>query len=297
MAAPPPRPLFRQGGFNQPKVLSQKMIDFFNEADLGPLYNSTGEIILDDINDALIFLNCNVEGDPNAFCGISTHGVNLILMATYVKHNNLVRLARINQEKEFNEYDGNWFGADHLLLKYFGTKIDTIARESQQHMAAYGEVEGQLTKRDDKGRIYTGTAGFYLHGPDMLSWSDISKLISDESTVQNDVVNPNLEQFRERNVDDTQLDQLDEYYDLVEIFHRNHPGHSIAYVQYAIDIIGNGSNDNLEPIYAANPPLYARMIIDNLSQELKISNKIIRNEDNHLYRITPRTKSARYQPT
>lgn len=242
MTAEPLPPLVRYVGSN-PKdramFLPDKVINFLKEADFGPLYvyppkgerHPTLDQLTDgDVADRLFFLNQEIEGSPNATYGIASTDIVNTLVRIYL------------EEKGLNWKSKDVIPEDHLLNKYFGNEI-------REHLVETG------------GRIGRFPGSFT---------EDLSPLTSPGNKERNEFIDI----FDPENASRVQLEQYQVYFAHVRHYNDAHI-HSesrdkllVPYIDIACRLVGGGCEDNLDPIYNANPLLYIRALLDNLQQDL-----------------------------
>lgn len=209
---------------DHPKVLSQKLIDFLNEANFGPLYVNPDDMSPPSrIRDTLFFLNREIDGELNATYGIARNDIIDKLINMYIK--------------------GIDVRSDQLLNKYFAYEVKTSYAGGVFFPSRFiRSIHRNLEKMDQ----YNG---------------DVNEFV-------------NI--FKTYNATNAQRDQAGEYYTQIEQIRRrgeNGFGEYIEYIEIACHLVGGGCEDNLDPIYEANPLLYIRVLLDNLDQDLAESNK------------------------
>ena len=176
------------GGFSAPSFMSQNMLDFLSQVDLGALYNADGSVAADDIKGVMQFL---VEASP--MYRVVSPSTVMILFSIYNMTYGLNRLSRRNQEAAArgDKQSGSWLGADENLMQYFGQDIETATAKGQVQLdleIRNGGGVGQVRRfkadgvtpappvKANKDGIFKPkpTQLFYPFSSDNFQWSNIS---------------------------------------------------------------------------------------------------------------------------
>ncbi len=120
MKKKPRRRVSPNSGLRKPIRVNDNMINFVKAADFG---NVRGK---NDISGTALNNYLNLLTSQKVTTSILLNS----LFNIYVARNNLVAVARDNQNKTPDQQSGIIFGADQLMLQWFGTSFDAMERES-----------------------------------------------------------------------------------------------------------------------------------------------------------------------
>lgn len=238
--------LYQQIYGNFPETMDPREFVFIRDVEFGPLYDEDGIIILDDLKDSLFFLDYNIDGDPNRTYRIASKNIIQTLFKIYITYNDLYKLAQSNQNLPPSQYNKQYFGDDGIISKYF-------PRLAPRVDIKYRDEHPRDIRIDIISRIFQDRGG-----------------IIDEKT-------PYASVFDSRLATPDQLYQIKKYNTNIDFYKEQNNNNHIPFIDIASKIVGgknevqlSGEND-LMPVYDANPPLYMQVLVHELEQDLKNS--------------------------
>jgi hypothetical protein len=250
----------------RPSFLSKNVIDFFNEANLGQMYVFPPVGVKHPIPED--FMAGDIKDalfflDREIEGGPnSTYGIVSVI---------IVRLL-IKTYLAANEIPEKYILDDPLIKKYFGDDI---------------EGDHEVNKYN------------------LLVILNPRNYVSPLSSPQNKEINEFVDIFDAANATDAQIIQFREYVKEVTLLraastgNKGKPaGYEIPYIEIACRLVGGGCEENLDPIYNANPLLFINALLNNLHQDLSRSEMAGKKAKRYLELMTrraPKTKFAGFQ--
>ncbi len=247
--------------FLLPRGVSERMVNFLDEADLGPLFSHEGETISDDLKDVLVFLSPEVERpdgqiEENRLYRVSSYATLISLLTVYARLN-LVPLASDNKGKNPDEYDTSKFGVDDLMLKYFTEDLEEIVAEYS--VPSTGR-QGYTGPADSERRVDLSNFTSKVFGKLVMKNKDTeTRAVKEFSFADSSVAD---KRRARRYIDKIDSYPKDEYV----------PSLEVAAKMVGVDL------DDIKRVYEINPLLYFlsidRYTVEYVRNTIKVLNKM-----------------------
>lgn len=281
-------------GFSKPTFLSQKIVDFFADAQLGYVFTESGVETQTDLKTLLD----NMINPDSVMFRIGSSSSIMILFSIYNMVNQLNKNANRNADvPEGGKLDKNWLGADDAMKTVFSDEIRAQIQKSRVQFEANREAarawgrdfkdgdvrlvkaSGKAAKGPKKGSDAKETQRFYLFTPDNFRWNDVSSAFvtpNARNDLRDSVVAANqyaddLVPAKDLTGDQAaQVTAYEESYKALASAGSDKIDLALKAGDIAAEVTGSAS---INDVLNVNPALYARAVTTITEAALKVSKR------------------------